>query len=94
MSGKPAAKKKGAHYLVGSGPSVPPGGVMVPPESKNAAADAAAAAQPEEDFSLMGAIASLSPWAQVRELRGRRGRREPGRGSVPRAMCCLHPPLP
>lgn len=40
---------------------------MVPPESKNAAADAAAKT---EDYSIMGAIAALSPWAEVRE-RGR-----------------------
>jgi hypothetical protein len=70
---------------------------MVPPESKNAAADAEAAAKPEEDFSLMGAIASLSPWATVREARERRCRREPG-GRGPCAPVCTLPfrprPLP
>ena len=69
-----AKPKKGQHYLVGDGPSVRPGGVMVPPESKNAGA----AAQKEEDFSLMGAIASLSPWAVVRQPTCGRGRRRTG----------------
>jgi len=56
---KPAAKKKPSR-LVGDGPSVPPGGLMVPPESKDAGKP------PPEDFSLTSAIAALSPWAVVR----------------------------
>ena len=65
MSSKPTkdAAKKGSNFrLVGPGPNVPPGGVMVAPEAK------AGGVSTEEEFSLMGAIASLSPWAVARAL--------------------------
>ena len=77
MSGtlKPAAKKK-MPTLAGPGPSVKPGGVMVPPEPKNANEAPPPAA--EEPATLMGMIASLSPWAEARP-------RGPRLGSVCRA---------
>ncbi len=56
-----AAKKQ--PQLAGPGPSVRPGGVMVAPEPKDGGVSATAAKEPE---TLMGMIASLSPWAEAR----------------------------
>jgi hypothetical protein len=58
-----APKSKKMPQLAGPGPSVPPGGVMVAPEPK---ADGVSAA-PTVEPTLMGMIASLSPWAEARE---------------------------
>ena len=64
-----ARQRRGARALIAAlrlaGPSVRPGGVMVPPEGKNGPEP------PQEDKGIMDLIAGLSPWAEVRPVAAR-----------------------